>query len=162
MVNVELLEDTMKHIEENPQTWSQNNWYVWRTATGDKYWGVVTTEMVETNSCGSAYCFAGHAALSAGFSAPPKENYAGWFGQNGQYVDEFARETLGLTQAQADALFHGDNSMDDLRNMVDAIIENPKITGQALRELTDWHYDEDEDEDEEYDDEPCPCCVDNS
>jgi hypothetical protein len=44
MPNIELLDLTLWHIENNPETWNQGEW-----------------------RCGTSYCFAGHAALLSGW-----------------------------------------------------------------------------------------------
>lgn len=50
MPNIELLNKTLDHIKAHPETWKQS-WWVTPTIT-----------------CGTAYCFAGHAVVLAGYA----------------------------------------------------------------------------------------------
>lgn len=157
MANNELLEKTMKYIEENPQTWRQESWYAWIDEDGDLVSESIDVEVTEVNSCGSAFCFAGRAALFEGFPEPPKSNSMSWvmpIGDSpyGVMVDEFARARLGLTWDQASMLFNPSNTMEDLRKMVDAIKDDPDVDEDDLRKLVSW-TDDDED-----DDCSCECC----
>lgn len=158
MVNVELLDATMEHIRNNPQKWRQASWYMWVDEAGrTKYQGVVV-DVEEVNSCGSAMCFAGHAALKSGFPAPPKSNFQIWSAKiDGKDwdVSDFARMKLGLTWDQSDVLFSGDNSMEDLETLVALLKENPEATEEDMKRAIDRWYDEGEDEDE---DEEGYCC----
>lgn len=156
MLNVELLQDTMKHIKENPQTWNQNVWFVHLDENGHRAELAVTVEMTEVNSCNTAFCFAGHAALKSGFPAPP-QNGLSWYGAvDGEHYEasDYARQKLGISWTQADILFNGQNTMEDLEVLVDALIENPNIDRDEMRELTSWCdvYGE------EY---SCDCCSDD-
>lgn len=148
MANVELLRETMDYIKNNPQKWRQDSWYAWVNEAGQIEYGVISLDMEEVNSCGSAFCFAGHAALKSGFPAPPRENHRQWtkaeevdgYTQN-VHVDEFAREKLGLTWEQAEVLFSGDNTLEDLEKIVDAIIDDPEIGEIDLLILVDRYND---------------------
>jgi hypothetical protein len=158
MLNVELLKDTLKHIQDNPQTWTQDVWFTHLDPDGVRIWGMQEVTFEEINSCSTAFCFAGHAALKAGFFPPPK-NGGQWkvIDPNGHtvYAQDFAQNKLGLTASQADALFHQDNTMEDLEVMVDALIESPHLSGSDLHSLVE-RYDED------YEEEPCSCCDEDS
>lgn len=143
-LNVDLLEEIYKFIEEHPRTWRQASWY----ATVDQETGVwkhyVRVENVEElNSCGSSFCFAGHVALHEGFPSPPVQNNHEWgrfVKEDTEYeeyelVYEFAAKRLGLTSDQAGALFEGDNSLDDIRFMIDVLKLLPSVDGDDLVEM---------------------------
>lgn len=152
-VNVELLEDVMNWIEKNPTTWKQSAWFEWLdTETGDRTYGVEEFEVEEVNTCGTAFCFAGHVALREGFPNPPVDNNSEWSrpiaGQDymlREDVASFAAKRLGLNHDVADVLFKGDNDLTALRKMVEEIKENPDVTSWELEDLiNDWDDDEDE------------------
>lgn len=105
MVNVELLRKTMDHIRENSHLWNQRNWY-------------------NANPCGTTMCFAGHAAVLAGFPQPPHDNGKAWI-HNGKHVCTYAKEVLGISHLQANRLFQGRNDLQDLENLVEHIIAYP-------------------------------------
>lgn len=118
--NVALLQETMAHIEKNPTQHNQNHW------------------MTE---CGTAFCYAGHAAILAGATTPGREvvSWGHYWGVNTrtlesrgissfdvgkndmQVVDEFATAQLGITDDEAEALFDGDQTVQSLRLLVDAL-----------------------------------------
>lgn len=146
MVNVELLDETMNHIRNNPQKWRQSAWYAWLDEDGKLAQDVVTVEVEEVNSCGSAMCFAGHAALKSGFPAPPSENWKQWTATiDGKLMDvsDYAKKKLGLNWEQADVLFGGDNTMEDLETMVALLKENPDATEEDLLKAVDRFCDDD-------------------
>lgn len=143
-VNVELLEQVMLKIENDPEKHNQSNW-----------------------RCGTSFCFAGHACIEAGatlwkpeetlprwkaagiyssleeflrFKAPyaGEDDVVGWATEEianindavippGLTVDErraiavYAAEVLGLDEYTEDVLFGASNSRQDLRRMVDHI-----------------------------------------
>ncbi|MDT0318525.1 hypothetical protein [Streptomyces millisiae] len=119
MANAELLNATLHHIQEHPETWLQPYY-----RQGDKG------------------CFAYHAARIAGgqlispqhvISLPGSDTElnrnAGLayndaarslgFEENDTIeIREFARRALALTEDEADDLFHSDNDLDDLTTLV--------------------------------------------
>lgn len=154
-LNTKLLDETLEFIKTHPQEWEQKVWFGWYK-DGVLTYDEITVEMIEQNSCQSGMCFAGHAALRAGFPAPPKNNDDLWTDGEGQHVSDFAREKLGLTLGQASALFDGENSLEDLERMVEAIKANPNVSEDALWDLRDRPKNDYEEEEEE-DAEPCDC-----
>lgn len=143
-INFDLLEEIYSFIEEHPRTWRQASWY----ATVDQETGVwkhdIRIENVEElNSCGTSFCFAGHVALHEGFPSPPVQNNNEWGrfvnentdDEEYELVDEFAAKRLGLTEAQAGALFEGDNDLDDIRFMIDVLKLAPSVNGNDLEEM---------------------------
>lgn len=139
MVNVPLLQETLEHIKNNPQSWYQNAWFSWVDSSGEVHTYNHFIKIEEINSCGSAFCFAGHAALKEGFPNPPKPTevssvYAPWVNEDGVEVMDFARGKLGLSFGQASILFGAGNSLEDLEKIVDAIIADPDINEDELVE----------------------------
>lgn len=152
MANEKLLLETLEHIENNPQTWEQGDWYVWVGSDGHlvRGYGGITVE--EVNSCGTAMCFAGHAAIKSGFPPAPapevgKTTLSPWKNEHGVEVMDYARDRLGLTRGQSDVLFDATNTLEDLRTLVEAIIDNPEIDEDELWELTSWGNSSDPDDD---------------
>jgi hypothetical protein len=140
-VNVKLLQDVLNYIKAHPQSWRQTDWYMvldWQKREIVPH--LVEVEYSEVNSCGTAMCFAGHAALMEGFPAPPKTgpwvrdvDGKAW----GEGVDEFARKRLGLSYDVAEELFDGDNTIEVLEKMVEEIIENPDVHFYTLVDIRD-------------------------
>lgn len=110
--NVALLRKTQDFIEQNPSQHDQGVWH---------------------NACGTAFCYAGHAALLAGAEHPggrielwhvdPVTLAAVTYVQNPEsaYVGDFARKQLGLTEAESDALFDASRTLRGLRSLVNAL-----------------------------------------
>jgi hypothetical protein len=161
MVNVELLTETLDHIKNNPQQWRQDFWFINFDPHGNEIHEKITLDVEEINSCGTAFCFAGHAALKAGAEAPPKDRpwCEGWKVE-GSPVEVWSAARLGISNEQADILFDSSNTLNDLEVLVQALIDNPEATQDELGKLTSWFEgddycdcgckDEDEDEDEYY------------
>lgn len=165
MVNANLMLETLDHIEKNPQKWNQSVWFGYFTPNGDRVWRFDRMEVEERNSCGTAFCFAGHAAINAGFPKPPNDPLSPWqiIDPNGDRVraEDFAREKLGLEVGQAGVLFDANNTMADLRKIVFAILANPDISGVELVRLTERFVvagEEDDDRENEEDDDWCEPC----
>lgn len=104
-LNVERLRGTLQRIEDNPSEWNQATW-----------------------RCGTQMCFAGHACNEAGAEwdedfvvstrvRNEQEGQSEW-----QPIPDRAREVLGLTDQEANVMFAGGNTIDDLRLMVEWII----------------------------------------
>lgn len=146
VLNEALLRETLQYIKEHPQQWNQEVWFTWKDANGNRLFDAIEVEFEEVNSCNSAFCFAGHAALKSGFGKPPKDSNRVWE-YDGVEVSEWATDKLGLTWDQADVLFSSSNTMEDLELIVNAILENPNIGGDELYDLTS-----------KYDDDYCTCC----
>jgi hypothetical protein len=108
MVNVQLLEQTMRHIIDHPETHDQGIW------VSDK------------EDCGTTACFAGWACLLSGakqydvtlsqstFSA---DTASGWI-----RADDLAVQLLGIDEDTATNLFDGDNTVDDLQRIVKQLV----------------------------------------
>jgi hypothetical protein len=122
MADIEALWLTLKETEEaaKKQLWDQSYW------------------MAEMK-CGTTGCFAGHYAISQG-CVPALDSHfyddktsindtADCFTPEGErvYIRSFAKEGLGLTEDEADALFEGDNTLSDLRLIIEAISKGESV-----------------------------------
>jgi hypothetical protein len=149
VLNVDLLNEIMDYVREHPQQWRQSSWYkLVNRETGDTVWEVDEEVVEEVNSCGAAFCFAGHVALREGFPKPPTVDGSDWtryiktgdgaWDYDEEYVDEFARKRLGLNTAQADILFSGENQMHDLENLITALkVTNGEVNYYTLIDIRD-------------------------
>lgn len=124
--NVELLRATMDFIERHPEKHEQAQW---------------------ATQCGTAFCYAGHAALLAGATPPGANTLA--FGRfwtidpdtfqsrsettleqiasGTLLVDEFAARQLGITVSEMEVMFAGDRTREQLRMLVDALCDGAWI-----------------------------------
>lgn len=149
-VNVKLLKDVLNYIKTHPQSWRQEDWYMvidWEKREVVPH--LVEIEYTEVNSCGTAMCFAGHAALMEGFPAPPKtgnwtrrvdgEDYP-------EGVDQFARKRLGLDYDVAEELFDGSNTLEVLEKMIEEIIADPTVEYYVLSDIREEILNADEDD----------------
>lgn len=105
MTNVDLLRQTLEHIETHPELWDQMHW-------------------AHQTACGTAYCFAGTALMLAG-----KADFA-WYGReldgltyasemaNGEDIHDAAAALLELDEEDAVELFCPDNDLGQLRDLV--------------------------------------------
>lgn len=123
MPNVQLLIDVMEQIESDPAGFDQRRW---------------------------TYCFAGRALRMAGAHLELEETppYGQAIVMDGRQlwiteIEGRARELLELSPAEADSLFHGGNTVEDLSEIVHKLIsaEAPtvaieKVTVGALEEAT--------------------------
>lgn len=160
-LNVELLRKTMDYIATHPQVWHQGSWFwIYDSDKDTVIPHQVEITYEEVNSCNTAFCFAGHAALMEGFIAPPSNTYKAWTRQvdvkgsddwHYEDVDEFARKRLGLSSDVANELFAAENTIQDLKDMVNLIIEkNGDVSYEELDEIRNANEElEDEDEDSE-------------
>lgn len=128
--NLELLHRVMDYIETHPKNWIQSSWFWITDHNNDLVPHLIDVEVEEVNSCGTAMCFAGHAALMEGFPAPPKVQHTEWSRKiDGDFwpesVDAFATKRLGLSSEVAEELFDSENTIEQLREMVDYITEHP-------------------------------------
>lgn len=107
MVDVELLERVMRHIEAHPEQHDQ-----------DVY--------IRQDSCGTAACFAGWTLLLSG--ADPADASV-W-----RHAAGAAKDRLGVDVRTAIRLFACTNTAQDLRRMVDVIKADEELRVQRDRE----------------------------
>src|SRR6478609_8447532 len=87
---------------------------------------------VEINDCGTAFCYAGHLLHSQGWEAvrlfdQPSYGTFGLF-KDGEIltwtqIGARAAAELDLTDAEADALFAEENTLEELKELVDQIVD---------------------------------------
>lgn len=115
--NDELLARTLRHIIENPREWDQESW-AHRWEDEDK---------LGRDVCGTAYCFAGTAVVLTGHPILWEGDHA--FSDlvvDGDGVEEVpgvARRELGLSADDAEWLFHPENSLTNLCDIVRQITD---------------------------------------
>lgn len=114
--NIELLESTMRHIIDCPESWDQSQWF-----------------------CNTTACFAGHVALSQGFR-PPVGPLEGWenslgvcYSREGDMLTAklVAQDALGLDEDEAALLFSSTNTLDELQLIVKGLVD-----GQSVSQIT--------------------------
>lgn len=141
--NIQLLRDTIDYIDAHPDEHDQDDW---------------------VQPCGTAFCYAGHAALLAGATRPGLEITRGestWYVDTqtlesviGRYFDVkehvlevsvFAEQKLGLTYNEADIMFSEVRTRAELRLLVDAFDEGAWISDDdyiwvngELCHINDW------------------------
>lgn len=107
--NIELLERTMQHILDHPETHRQGVW-----------------------ACGSQACFAGWACKLSGLRQVD-DNGRFWNGVKEIHAKFAARLLLGLTSREANLLFSGHNKIDQLQDMVKKLVNGEDlVNGEAL------------------------------
>lgn len=132
MVNVPLLRKAVEWVEEQDKLavsghrseWAQDQWMAYRTDDGLLVDGVFVDDatkaelhrLAERGECGTAYCVAGYVGQLL------DESYKYTWSPDGlPAVDDFAERALGLTTNQADLLFGGVNTADDVRRIAEEI-----------------------------------------
>lgn len=110
MINTELLEQTMRHIIDHPETHNQGIW---------------------VSECGTTACFAGWACLLSEMHSVIKwKNFNGigdalWISNyDTMNTYDAATKILGLNGLEADRLFYTGNTVDDIQIIVKDIINN--------------------------------------
>ena len=133
-VNVTLLRSVMDEILANPEKHDQHYWASMRE-----------------DSCETAYCFAGLTCTLQGQQVSWKDGYLGGRGvlqtyilQNGEEIDRTAQDMLGLDDRSANILFHEDNTIEDLKHLVDVLADEGTLRHwHSPHWLDDDEYDED-------------------
>jgi hypothetical protein len=133
MVNIERLELAMKQIMTEPERHYQEQFGIRIFDAG--------------GGCRTAYCLAGWGAITAGATEPsfdgPYGMALGWRINPdtlessiayGVHIAGWAQEYFGLSELQADTLFHPHNTRTRLRAMVDRLIVDPN---DQLRDILD-------------------------
>lgn len=106
----EVLTEAMDHIEAHPEEWYQGSWIV-------------------RNECGTTACLAGRIVL---------QQRPGRWRQGMSGISRLATELAGLTGGQASILFDANNTMDQLRRGVRALLDSDgQISTLQLATLLD-------------------------
>lgn len=107
MADIAKLDAVLAYIEEHPKEWRQSTWGR-RTA------------------CGTAMCVAGHVAAldKAEMQWTSTDNEQALIAANGTAIFRYAKESLGLSDGQAEELFDALNSMSTLRALRDALADD--------------------------------------
>lgn len=119
MRNTALLEATMAQIREHPELHNQEHFFT------------------ETD-CGTAGCFAGWALMLSGYTKATPTPLAGVISPNGDWLGAWqsAEDLLGLTPAEAGALFSPANSRKALELMVEDLVNGSELmSGDYYRAL---------------------------
>jgi hypothetical protein len=112
MANVEKLEAVLDYIRTHPEEHDQIQW----AEKGD--------------TCGTTLCFAGTAAVLAGYQMVWQADDTAYTCSNGietEYVSTIAMRELGLTEAQTDSLFIRSVTFDDVERTVKDIINESAL-----------------------------------
>lgn len=138
--DVELAERVLEQIETHPEQWRQGLWAL-RT------------------DCGTAYCFAGWAVklglpqaeflFGTATYTDAQAVYVHVPGEGAGSIQAYAAEALGLGPDAADALFWGENTLDELRAYVRSLKENGWLA-PTQRYLDAQSDDEEEDDNAAY------------
>lgn len=120
----------MDFIETNPEKHDQGNWFFTEWMETREEIEKAHADARENNWCGTTACFAGWTSLLAGdrmLSWEERRNATDRFfsteirsADTGRVrsVRERARDLLGLTESQADLLFDGGNSRNELKRLI--------------------------------------------
>lgn len=125
-----------------------------------RLWGIqVDAPIGGYESCGAAFCLAGWTAKLDGCEMEWRSDTTGKVkmlesvrpvGSGRRWaVWEYAAESLGITEAQADELFSATNNLATIKAMIDALDENPEVGGETLSNLASEHSDPEDDEDDD-------------
>jgi hypothetical protein len=124
-VNIPLLRKAVEWAEAEAQKpvwesqWRQGS-YIWPAKHRHDWYlsrlheATVDREQLEKH-CGTAYCIAGYVGQLL------EPGYASESAHRGVHVFAFAANALGLTEDQADSLFDGSNTIEDVRQAAEEI-----------------------------------------
>lgn len=127
--NVDLLEKTYAYIEANPQHWNQGTWRCktgmcfagWAASLAGGEW-VVETNEGRHNLAGGFYAAEDYLVPEPGDEERDiRTIYLDSKTLRATHVQDRARRLLGLEHDEAEALFSGDNDLDNIRDEIDEI-----------------------------------------
>ena len=144
----QLLEDSMQAIEKDPKHWSQWTWAIVVPEDVINDPEAYSPDLYQLD-CGTACCFAGQVCLQAGGSftidpwgqtmlgrgEPIAIESVTWPDGSQEIIGEAAERLLDLNSNAASFLFNSQNSMAQLRVLVDALKVDPLISVRDFREL---------------------------
>jgi hypothetical protein len=106
MPNIPLLEQVMAFIKDHPEKHDQGTWI---------------------NDCGTAACFAGWTVLLTGWQQSSVDTDEVWKDGSRRFVGSVAREELDLTDADADLMFAGQNTVETLELMGKDLVNEGRL-----------------------------------
>ena len=131
--DLERLNRALAYIEAHPERHMQSAWLVKLT-------------------CGTGGCIAGWVTMEEYPAGTPEgflveghlgETYSRLnVGDRTVEVPDEAASLLGVTAAQSDVLFYGNNTLGDLKAMRDALAANPTAPASDLMRVASWRDDE--------------------
>ena len=116
--------EQLKKDKGQPSEWDQGHWAI-NVPAYNAYWGV--RKAVPAVNCGTACCLAGKTVAFMGGKFLIEADSDGTAVEAEMpdgttvFVEGFAEQVLGLTTAQADALFDGDNTIENVRFVIEQI-----------------------------------------
>lgn len=123
MIDISRLDRALAYIEAHPDEHNQRVW-------------------LKAASCGTTACLAGHVVMQEHPDGHPSgvyyheggHAYDFWLVPGGMQlpVAQEAARLLGLDEEQADSLFCGSNTLDDLKRMRDMLADDPDAPGWKL------------------------------
>lgn len=147
-VDLELLDAALAAIDADPQSWNQDYWRCstgmclaahaatvagakWIAAPGGGLQVPLPDDARQLLTAGVA----SECVLDPGFHGPVSRVRLGTvLAEHGVvHVADWTRARLGLSDAQADALFDGDNTREQLQAMRDALADDPDADLEAVR-----------------------------
>lgn len=117
--NLPLLRKILTHIDEHPEEWFQGSWRLdWRGISPSWHHELrrQAPHLVRIPQCGTSFCIAGHALAMTGELGPDgmgMPSSGGW--------GESARQVLGLTTYEADKLFWGGRTRQEIQEIAQEI-----------------------------------------
>jgi hypothetical protein len=143
-INTEKLLTQLRHLTIHPEKHDQSQWAKLVVENGD------TTVKPLPSACGSFGCLAGNTVLADGHELYWESAFIGdegkaiWSadylnedGERGRFIMSAAKDILGLTEDQAEALFSSGNSRDDLWAYAIEFTEGEIGLGSYLTALRD-------------------------
>lgn len=118
-INIPLLRKMVEWVEaedalpKNVRTWLQGSWMVHEDLRVGLY--------DHTPHCGTSFCAAGFIAqlVDPRFAADEVARNAGWLINGREHASEVAQEALGLTDEQAETMWHAGNSAAMIRQLAE-------------------------------------------
>lgn len=122
MANTELLRKELQYITDHPEAWVQETWL----------------DPDPNSGCGSVGCLAGNAAVHAGRAILKRDEDGEWYEPDhpsGCFL-ELGAELFGINEDEAEWLFEGDNSLQELWEIASDITNGEIEVPVELREKT--------------------------
>lgn len=126
--NVAKLLETLQYIESLPNVRAEDAYPIGIDVFDQYTYGTDNSDITNSEHCGTAACFAGWRYLLDGHT--PGE----LFDVRCDIISE-ASSSLGLDSDTAMILFSSNNTLDDLRMYVGALVANPDMTYEEFRKL---------------------------